>query len=629
MTKTRLSSRRSTGASAHQRSALETPRRSNIRKYTENDGDDDDNLGGVWDFEAPMYYDFNNSKTPGQMADKWFDKKETMLPNRPSLSPSRIVVEEDGRLTLDDGTRSKKRTSTANTLQDNNAEFDTDDEIEFSNWKRDHSLPDSCDASPDETPKRLSQKANINKGQNPAGSSKRSTNPAAPTKATVPLASTKQRPVAAANGTGKVAKKPTRVVSAKALTVPIESSSFMRPTKVAARRLSMKKRDKASQKIIAEAIARSINRRLSQGIASGLTVPKPFSFHESKSTRGGAAVDDGPAPDAKREAKLSKKAHEHLIAKLTSKRKATAAAAGEVEDGEEQENSVVDNKPTTPPRKLQAMKSKPTVPKTPQFAKPKRIRRESSEVEVKPETKPVAKPKAIKPTPPAHISPPKRTVPQPFTFRSDAVAERHLLKLREEITKLKAEEEALRHFRANPLPAFPTPKKPKRQAPELHVSPFNLQTDVRGETYQRQLHERLAELEERQRQRMEFKARPIPSSIDQPFVPQPSAIPLTAIEEILLSTELRSEERRAYDDDRLERERIREEVLARKRHDEERREEEEIKRLRKLLVHKAQPVRHYKPVVIKPSDRPLTVPKTPQWSVRTRQRSATPTSPTC
>ncbi|KAJ2323544.1 Protein tpx2, partial [Coemansia sp. RSA 2673] len=61
----------------------------------------------------------------------------------------------------------------------------------------------------------------------------------------------------------------------------------------------------------------------------------------------------------------------------------------------------------------------------------------------------------------------------------------------------------------------------------------------------------------------------------------------------------------------------------------ERREEEEIKRLRKLLVHKAQPVRHYKPVVIKPSDRPLTVPKTPQWSVRTRQRSATPTSPTC
>ncbi|KAJ2479469.1 hypothetical protein IWW47_006022, partial [Coemansia sp. RSA 2052] len=234
----------------------------------------------------------------------------------------------------------------------------------------------------------------------------------------------------------------------------------------------------------------------------------------------------------------------------------------------------------------------------------------------------------VKPITIPHFSPPKRTVPQPFTFRSDVVAERHLLKLREDIARLKAEEEALRQFRANPLPEFPTPKKPKRRAVELHVSPFNLQTDTRGEAYQRQLRERLEELEERKRARMEFRARPIPPSIDQPFVPQPSAIPLTAIEEILLRTELRSEERRAYDEDRMERERIREEVMARKRLEEERREEEEIKRLRKILVHKAQPVRHYKQLVIKPSDRPLTVPKTPQWSVRTRQRSVTPTTPT-
>ncbi|KAJ2356361.1 Protein tpx2, partial [Coemansia sp. RSA 2610] len=98
-----------------------------------------------------------------------------------------------------------------------------------------------------------------------------------------------------------------------------------------------------------------------------------------------------------------------------------------------------------------------------------------------------------------------------------------------------------------------------------------------------------------------------------------STLPLTEIEEILLWTELRSEERHAYDEDRAERERIREEVLARKRQEEERREEEEIKRLRKLLVHKAQPVRHYKPTVINPSDRPLTVPKTPKWNVRTRK----------
>ncbi|KAJ2111662.1 Protein tpx2, partial [Coemansia sp. RSA 353] len=59
-----------------------------------------------------------------------------------------------------------------------------------------------------------------------------------------------------------------------------------------------------------------------------------------------------------------------------------------------------------------------------------------------------------------------------------------------------------------------------------------------------------------------------------------------------------------------------------------RREEEEIKRLRKILVHKAQPVRQYKPLIIKPSDRALTVPKTPLWQVRTRKRSESPATPT-
>ncbi|KAJ1890541.1 hypothetical protein LPJ66_007413, partial [Kickxella alabastrina] len=295
----------------------------------------------------------------------------------------------------------------------------------------------------------------------------------------------------------------------------------------------------------------------------------------------------------------------------------------------------------TPHRKQGAAKLTRTVPVTPQFAKSKRSRRETEDVPSDPArnekaldiekkaARILAKARANNSQQLVRAQPPKRTVPQPFTFRSDTVAERHLMKLREEIAMLKVEEKALRQFRAMPLPDFPTPKKHKREVPQepMHASPFHLQTDSRGEAYQSQLKARLEELEEKQRERREFKARPIPPSIDQPFVPQPSTIPLTAIEEILLSTELRSEERRAYDDDRMERERIREEVLARKRLENERREEEEIKRLRKILVHKAQPIRHYKPVDIQPSDRPLTVPKTPQWHVRTRDWSTTTPTP--
>ncbi|KAJ2644748.1 hypothetical protein GGF44_000434 [Coemansia sp. RSA 1694] len=639
MTKARPSSRGS------RRSMSQTPKRSSTRKLLDDeDADGSTPKRGMWDFDAPMFCDLANARTPGQnyahptpaisrktksarLSSITFltpGRKDTLLPTRPSLSPSRIVVEADGRLTIEGeaDSKRKKSSSSGKFLEDNDVEFDTDEEIAFNNWKRANSLPERDDASADDHKDGTAKSAVASIAKL---AEKDDTRSSVPVKAVSQSSTARQQPAAAANGTGKVVKKATRVVVAKSLTVPVESSRFMQPTKVAARRLSMKKRDKANQQAITEAIAKSVNRQLSQNTAAGLTVPQPFHFHESKTVRSGAQTEAGGASTAKHDVKLSKKAQDHLVAKLTSKRK----SAGKGDEDEEQENHAVGCEVATPPKQQMTKKPKLTMPVTPQFAKAKRVRREVSEAgaEAVPVAKPAAKPK-VKPITIPHFSPPKRTVPQPFTFRSDVVAERHLLKLREDIARLKAEEEALRQFRANPLPEFPTPKKPKRRAVELHVSPFNLQTDTRGEAYQRQLRERLEELEERKRARMEFRARPIPPSIDQPFVPQPSAIPLTAIEEILLRTELRSEERRAYDEDRMERERIREEVMARKRLEEERREEEEIKRLRKILVHKAQPVRHYKQLVIKPSDRPLTVPKTPQWSVRTRQRSVTPTTPT-
>ena len=43
-------------------------------------------------------------------------------------------------------------------------------------------------------------------------------------------------------------------------------------------------------------------------------------------------------------------------------------------------------------------------------------------------------------------------------------------------------------------------------------------------------------------------------------------------------------------------------------------EAEEIKRLRREAVHKAQPVRHYKPVDVVQSEKPLTIPVAPNFS---------------
>ncbi|KAJ2787757.1 hypothetical protein GGI15_000458 [Coemansia interrupta] len=705
MTKSPSSGRKSAAKAASSPSALATPRRKSIRGSPQ--ASNDVSVGDVWDFDAPQFYDFASAKTPGPKADKWFDyahptpavkktkasrlsrlsflstdSRESLLPTRLSLSPSRIVVEENGRLTIDDEptkAKKKRRTSTA-AIQ--SVEFsDTDDEIEFNKWKSGHALPtdggsggkgrkstangdgegrrdtvvasDDTEKSAAEDFAQLSDKSaqvSNKKAQNKlstdsaaSGSRARGSNAgnasSAGTTGSTSARSTNKPTIPIRTAGAKVSKKPvaetvpkTAPSTSKTLTVPVEQCGFMRPTKVATRRLQVKKRDKLDQQAIAQAIAKSVSRRLSHNKGTILTMPKPFHFHDSKSSDAESQAEEPNAEQAA-EKRLSKKAQERLIAKLTSKQRSATSenAAGGV-DATKQKAAVL-KKPTA------ARILKPTVPMTPQFAKSKRLRDkiasdladEANEDDdpygFEKAAREIAKAKARASHVPEKPAPLKTTVPQPFTFRSDAAAERHLLRLREEIAKLKAEEEALRQFRANPLPEFPTPKKRKRQpTQQLHTSPFQLETDVRGETYQRQLRERLAELEQRQRERQEFRARPIPASIDHPFVPQPSTHPLTASEEVLLKTELRSEERRAFDDDRAERERIREEVLERKRVEEEKREDEEIKRLRKLLVHKAQPIRHYKPVDVKPSDRPLTVPKTPLWNVRTREHRPASTS---
>ncbi|KAJ2453169.1 hypothetical protein EV183_002416 [Coemansia sp. RSA 2336] len=631
MTKSRRSSQRKSGSNRRTLEA-KTPTRS---ADSAQPAGSDDSGDEVWSFDAPQFYDFGSAKTPGPTVDKWFDyshptpapkktrksrpstddiftdnSRDSLMPTRPSLSPSRLIVESDGRLTLDesqDGTASADEAGADETVAQNVEFSDTDDEIEFNNWRSAQVLANISTNSDSDN----------EEGSNSCDQARASEASTVSMASEASLEDTEQalngsRPalrIATANGVGKVIKKAVRrsVPTEKSLTIPMEMG-FMRPTKGATRRQQAKLRDKMNKRLIAEAIAQTAHKKAAANRTGNLTVPTPFQFHERQNDRKPlAATEQNPS---------GKKAH--LVSKPATKRKLEDTLETEASSSNGIQGSNV-----SPPRRA-IRKLKPTIPKTPQFAKTKRVRREAPEAKDQ-----EAGPKPVKrPAKPVHFSPPKSTVVQPFTFRSDAVAERHLQKLRQELSKLRQEEEAMRQFHANPLPAFPTPKKPKRQSVQLHSSPFKLSTDIRGETYQKKLRARLEELERRQRERQEFKARPIPESIDRPFVPQASAMPLTAIEEVLLQTELRSEERRAYDDDRMERNRIREEVLARKRQEEERREEEEIKRLRKLLVHKAQPVRQYRPLVIQPSDRPLTVPKTPQWHVRTRKQPEPETTPT-
>ncbi|KAJ1885270.1 hypothetical protein LPJ81_006940, partial [Coemansia sp. IMI 209127] len=72
MTKTPQSSRKSQGAEKRRSSVAQpkTPRRSTKRQREEDY--DDNGCSNTWDFDAPKFYDFGVSKTPGMTTDKWF-----------------------------------------------------------------------------------------------------------------------------------------------------------------------------------------------------------------------------------------------------------------------------------------------------------------------------------------------------------------------------------------------------------------------------------------------------------------------------------------------------------------------------------------------------------------------------
>lgn len=117
---------------------------------------------------------------------------------------------------------------------------------------------------------------------------------------------------------------------------------------------------------------------------------------------------------------------------------------------------------------------------------------------------------------------------------------------------------------------------------------------------------------EREKKNAEFKAREVPALLHtKPLSPQKSTKPPTCAENIILHSKVRSVQRDQYEAEKQKRANILEaEILERKAlRDAE--EAKEIASLRKTLVHKANPIHHYTPVTIKPSDKPVTQPMSP------------------
>ena len=90
---------------------------------------------------------------------------------------------------------------------------------------------------------------------------------------------------------------------------------------------------------------------------------------------------------------------------------------------------------------------------------------------------------------------------------------------------------------------------------------------------------------------------------------------LTKPEPFKLKTEIRAVERVAFERMRRLKETAAEDEKLLEEEKKHREEQDDLLKVRKSLVHKAQPVRNYKPIAIKKSDKKVTLPSSPHLGV--------------
>uniref|UniRef100_A0A6D2W6Y1 TPX2 microtubule nucleation factor n=1 Tax=Takifugu rubripes TaxID=31033 RepID=A0A6D2W6Y1_TAKRU len=257
----------------------------------------------------------------------------------------------------------------------------------------------------------------------------------------------------------------------------------------------------------------------------------------------------------------------------------------------------------------------PTVPESPAFALKKRVHREPA-VEVKPP------PHKKAPSVPHFGLPFQPQLPQnrhvevcPFSFEEREQERRVLKEKKLEDKRL----EEVPQFKAQLLPNFDTvvlPEKKKLEATK--PEPFRMLIDQRGAVRSTRLEQMVNEEQKQLKEITVFKAKPNIVTHKEPFQPRKESRIAVVPDAFELSTERRARDRQEYERTAMEKEAIRAMMEEEHKREEEQREKEEIARLRQEQVHKAQPVKHYKPVSLKKSEVPLTVPQSPNFSDRFR-----------
>eukprot|EP00762_Andalucia_godoyi_P007307 ANDGO_01518.mRNA.1 Targeting protein for Xklp2 homolog len=268
-----------------------------------------------------------------------------------------------------------------------------------------------------------------------------------------------------------------------------------------------------------------------------------------------------------------------------------------------------------------------TIPKSPELATKSRFENKAKHVtEPEPEFKFRARPVPV--FEPFEVVPsnPQLTEPKPFEFKTDERAAAHRKELEEQLKKQQEEEERARHFKARPVPDFQADDeqgenwKPKavEQRQLTEPKPFRLLSDQRHAEAMHVWHDRVIQETVQEQEAREFHARPIPETHEKPFVPNIESKPVTQVEDIPLATERRALQRKQFDEQVNQTLKQQEDTKKKAELEKMQREQEEVERLRKEAEFHAKPIKHFKPTVVKKSDKALTEPNTPQVMKRSR-----------
>jgi hypothetical protein len=193
---------------------------------------------------------------------------------------------------------------------------------------------------------------------------------------------------------------------------------------------------------------------------------------------------------------------------------------------------------------------------------------------------------------------------------------------RRDVQSVLDDEQASREFRAQPIPTDePSRLPPKQQRPLTEPQPFHLLSEYRHEEAMHRFREQMQQEMEQSRKRAEsFRAQEPSVLWEAPFVPQPSFAPVTIPDDVALNTESRAAARRRFDEEQRLKEAQAAELAAAEARRREALAQKEIRELRKRAEFHANPVPRYEPALIKASERPLTVPISP--NLRTSRKRA-------